>query len=369
MSDTRVGATGSEPFTGKSLSVSITLNTIFTRSNMDELTTVTGPFQVGEVIHPSMDWRQWRAFYEAWWSDYIADHLDDRIVSMCASLECGEDDGRFHVQMALKLKSQMKYVGIKDFLAATGIWNKAWCKAPWIERCKNWNALTKYCTKEDETTVSLLGAHNIKVQQPGKRNDIHDGHEVLKRLKTGELTEEETWAEDAGFAIMMKYPAGCKAYLMAGKREKQRSTPTRGLWLWGATGSGKTMFAKRFLTETIGLKEDELYWWNLNDNEWAEGYDNGKHKAIIMDELRASCGKHCSIGSLCRLVDWTPTSLKQRGQAPMPVTASWVVVTSPENPDLTYAARTHQGDSVAQLERRFIVREMEELEPTEAIEL
>ena len=42
----------------------------------------------------------------------------------------------------------------------------------------------------------------------------------------------------------------------------------------------------------------------------------------------------------------------------MPVTADWVIITGPEDPDMTYAGRSHLGDKVDQLLRRIYVRKV-----------
>jgi len=91
----------------------------------------------------------------------------------------------------------------------------------------------KYCSKEDTSPYKEGEPHG---NQSGKRNDII---EVLKQVKEGK-SELEIAEENA--QLWIQYRKGIQAF-----RElvtEKRNWPTKLIFIWGPTGTGKTMHAQ-----------------------------------------------------------------------------------------------------------------------------
>lgn len=286
---------------------------------------------------------------------------ENGIFTECAAAwECGTE-GRYHVQACFR-GGQRSFAAWHEKLKEhfnCALWVAG--GTPWLKPVEHgWNNAVKYCSKEDDPTfLEQLCLWNIRKTKQGRRTDLEDMQQAAKRVATGEWTMNDLYNDRAGFAGMMKYGANMTKFLEHGalQRVRDRTNPTRAIWFHGTTGQGKTYAALQFCLER-GYTEDQIYWWPLGDNGWADTYNNLIHKVIIMDELRADQGSHVKIDALCRLIDWTPTALRRRAREPMPVTAEWVIITGPEDPDMTFAGRSHLGDKVDQLLRRIYVRKV-----------
>lgn len=337
----------------RSRQVRVTFNTRWTRENKERVDVYDEELEWGEPTFENVT-----TYIKSLFSS-IGD--GPKPFEQCAAAwECGEEEGRYHVQACFRTTNARKYMVWKEKLQE--FFNtRIWCSSPCVLRCDTWNGAVKYCSKEDDPTfIEQLSLYNVSKLKPGRRTDIEDMHAVAKRVCTGEITLDQMYETTAGFAGMMKYGQNMQQYMERNMVQRDRITEgirTRGIWFYGDTGEGKTYAAYQFALSR-GYASDQIYWWPLHDNGWCDSYDNVRHKVIIMDELRADCGKHTSISSLCRLVDWTPTHLTRRGKPPIPMMAEWVIITGPEDPDTTYIARSHLGDSVDQVKRRFYVRKV-----------
>lgn len=128
-------------------------------------------------------------------------------------------------------------------------------------------------------------------------------------------------------------------------RQCHRTEMTKGLWLWGPTGVGKSHEA------FDGYTPETHYVLNLEDNGWWEGYTG--QATVIINDFRGQI----RYGELLNLVDKWPHSVRRRNKAPMPFTSKLVIVTSSMQPSQIYH-NLHAQDSLAQLEDRFEIREL-----------
>lgn len=110
-------------------------------------------------------------------------------------------------------------------------------------------------------------------------------------------------------------------------------------WLYGPTGSGKTR-------EAINIAGDSVYWYQLGDHGWQDGYSG--QTSIIIDDFRGNVRYE----ELLRMFDRYPYSFPRRGRRPTPCLATTFIVTSSLSPYDCYPRRM-QRDSIAQLERRI----------------
>ena len=120
-------------------------------------------------------------------------------------------------------------------------------------------------------------------------------------------------------------------------RSVARTEMTKGVWLWGPTGTGKSHRAANM--------EGTQYWWT-NDNGWWDGYK--QQDVVILNDFRGNI----AYGEMLQMVDKWPYAVRRRGREPMPFTSKMVVVTSSLHPKDVYKNLSAE-DKLAQLERRF----------------
>lgn len=133
-------------------------------------------------------------------------------------------------------------------------------------------------------------------------------------------------------------------------RKKYRTWMTEGLWLWGATGVGKSHEAfKDFDPDThyvIPISE-----WRRGGG-WCDGYTG--QETVILNDFR---GEIC-YNELLTMVDKYPYQVRRRGREPAPFLAKKVIITSSLNPEDVYCRQLHKRDKLSQLLRRFEVRQV-----------
>lgn len=131
-------------------------------------------------------------------------------------------------------------------------------------------------------------------------------------------------------------------------RKRSRQWMTQGIWYWGPTGVGKSHQAfKDFDPSTH-------YVWK-NDKGWQDGYTG--QETVIINDFRGEL----PYNELLQLVDKWPHTLSRRGREPVPFLAKTVIITSSLPPEDCYRRRAAE-DSIEQLNRRFIVKEMDAAE-------
>lgn len=193
-----------------------------------------------------------------------------------------------------------------------------------------------YCSKDTEGVLVEFG----RKPNQGERKDLK---ELVEEIVDGKTTVDE---------ILINNP---NAYHNYGRtlarvedvilRQRARTWMTKGLWLHGPTMSGKSHQAMAGYTEATHY----IY---KNDNGWWDGYTG--QETVLFDDFRGEI----KYGELLRLVDKWPMNVRRRNREPAPFLAKLVIITSALEPGEVYK-NLEFADKLAQLRRRFEVRELE----------
>lgn len=121
-------------------------------------------------------------------------------------------------------------------------------------------------------------------------------------------------------------------------RKRFRNWTTKGYWLYGGTGIGKSHVAfKNYNPDTHYVK-------NLNE-DWWDGYTG--QEVVIFNEFRGQI----KYSELLDLMDKWPKTVKIRNRQPVPFLAKCVIITSALEPSEVYH-NLSGNDKLAQLTRR-----------------
>jgi len=197
-----------------------------------------------------------------------------------------------------------------------------------LEVMKGTWAHQEYCEKEGD----LIRKDGDPPSQ-GKRTDVLD----LKRKLDEGGTLEDCFEEDFGGTLKMY--KGLEKYQDVKRRKVHRTEMTKGVWLYGPTGTGKSHKAfQDFNPDTDYVWKDDKGWWDAYDG----------HKNVIINDFRGQI----PYGEMLNLVDKWPVHVSRRGREPTPFLAERVVVTSSLHPEEIYKNRNTE-DKIEQLLRRF----------------
>lgn len=190
----------------------------------------------------------------------------------------------------------------------------------------------EYCKKDGDVTE-----WNVPNNQ-GKRTDLDDiKTEILSGKKNSKLIRNES--------PMLYHLYGRTLDKLEDdfNSNKKRTWMTKGLWLFGPTGCGKSLYAYSFDPEST-------YTW-VNDKGWQDHY-NGE-RTIIIDDFRGGI----EYNELLKMMDRWDYKLSRRGRSPMPLLATNIIITSSLPPEKVYR-NLSKYDSLDQLKRRCKIVEM-----------
>ena len=196
----------------------------------------------------------------------------------------------------------------------------------------------KYCSKEGE----LIKLGNEPKQ--GARTDIM---EQVDLLKNGDTTPDEICLINPEF--FHQYGRTLDRVHQIMLRKQFRKKMTKGIWIHGPAGSGKSH--KAFDMEN--WNPDNTYSKNLNE-DWWDGYTG--QKRVIFNEFR---GDRCKFSELLDLVDKYPKTVRIRNREPVPFLAEELIITSIHSPRDAYSG-LQIDEPWAQFDRRFKVIKLEE---------
>jgi len=176
----------------------------------------------------------------------------------------------------------------------------------------------------------------------GRRKDLE---EVI-----GEITAGITNADDLSIEEPMLYHQYGRTFHKAEDvvmRKRYRTNMTKGLWIWGSTGTGKSHYAHY---EAAGEYNPETHY-TWKSGKWQDGYT--QQDTVIINEFRGNI----AFSTLLQLVDKYPYTVERRNREPMPFTSKLVIITCPLHPNDVYTNRLNSDDNIAQFNRRFVIKE------------
>lgn len=188
-----------------------------------------------------------------------------------------------------------------------------------------------YCSKA--ATLQHFGTRPSQ----GERNDLKT---TIEELKTGVTTIDEL-VLDAPH-MFHQYGRTLERAMDVINRSKTRDWVTRGIWIYGPTGCGKSRWVYDNFTN-IYSKPSDGRWWDAYTGQ----------DTVLLDDFRGDV----AYGELLRLVDRYPMTVPRRGREPHTFLARTVIITSSLPPSEVYH-NLAERDSLDQLFRRFEVVDM-----------
>lgn len=275
------------------------------------------------------------AFVGAEFGDGIpSEHKDVRYV--CWAPEKCPTTGRAHTQFyvyflhhktlsaAMKwLKKHWGFTSPVKMASGTPEQNRIYCGHERYEKDGK--------VKEVNPDAKELGV----LPQQGIKRSLQDAAALIK---SGKMTAEDIAMNDEG--TYHQYGRTLTKIEDIYLRKQRRRWMTRGLWLWGSAGGGKSWFC-----DHVGAN---AYWWEP-DQGWWEGYTG--QEIIVINELRGEI----KFQELLTLVDEYPKRLRRRNRPPFPCLAKLVIVTCTKSPEELYK---NVKEDWTQFTRRFNVREI-----------
>lgn len=238
--------------------------------------------------------------------------------------EIGKKNGTPHLQIYMELANSVKGKTLKNKFP----------RAYMARRIATAKQASDYCKKEGD----FLEWGEMKEQ--GKRTDLQH---VADLLIEGKTTVDDLTIENP--MVYHQYGRTLQKIEEIQNRKKFRKWMTKGLWLYGPSGVGKT----RYWQENFNPETD--YKLNIYDNGFWDGYTG--QERVIIDEFRGQI----MYSELLNLMDRCPHTVKRKGLPPVPLLAKEIIITSCLHPREVYH-NLSVNDSLKQLERRCEIRYM-----------
>lgn len=263
------------------------------------------------------------------WNNYPDDHKERLLALPYKYIVWGQEvakTGTPHLQGYIELDRRMMFNAIKK---------KTDPKIHIEERRGTPKEASDYCKKEATVIVE-----EGKISKQGFRQDLVD---IKERILDGEL-DAVTVLEQAPM-LYHQYGRTVEKLQELRNRRVKRNWMTKGVWIYGPTGTGKTHDAMHNYGD--GWDHTTHYLWK-SDKGWQDDYQG--QEVVIINDFRGDI----PYNQLLQMVDKYPYSVPRRGKAPQPFLAKTVIITSSLSPDQVYNRR-NAADSIKQLLRRFEV--------------
>ena len=250
--------------------------------------------------------------------------------------EVAPTTGTPHLQTYFSLVNPMTMRAFQSFLTRHQGFDSRWSL-----QCANGDALSNraYCMKSlTDTPNEEYYEFGAIPKGQGARSDL----EGVKEMVLAGATMREI--ASTNFNAVVKYSKGIQ-YARSLLCDKPRTEMTKGLWLYGATGTGKSRFAHRFAKAF----PKGGYVKNGN-NKWFCGYEQGQ--VIVIDDYRPN--KELSFSMLLQLTDGYDMILESKGAQLSIGPCPYIIVTSPVDIRTAFAHLDFVTEgNIAQALRRF----------------
>lgn len=256
----------------------------------------------------------------------IVDRQVNGVTYIAYGLETAPKTGRLHHQAFFYTKIQ-RGTGKCSLKKLGGMWGPKHCYIRMMRG--NFTQNRSYCAKAG--TYTEIG---VKPEM-GKRLDLD---ELKDEIMAGTLTVTDILLDDPMQYHM--YGRTMEKIQAIANTRVSRSWMTRGYWLYGESGSGKSHAA--CTGETI-----ETHYRFPDDGKWWDDYAG--QETVIFDDFRPGQVK---FAYLLRLIDKYPMVVPRRGASPMPFLAKNVIITCTRAPRDAYA---EVDEDLRQLLRRVEV--------------
>lgn len=256
-------------------------------------------------------------------NNYTEEEVEAIKVIECNYLIFGKEVGESgtpHLQGYIEFKNARHLGGVKKLIGS---------RAHLETRKGTAEQASTYCKKEGNEIFEVG-----KMSHAGARTD-------LTALRDKILEEDHTEVIVENFELYCRYRGGIDALIDYKNLKKKRTTMTKGIWLYGETGVGKSHRA-------FELAGDDVYVWT-DDNGWWDGYQG--QRTVVINDFRGAI----KYNEMLQMIDKWPHSVRRRGRVPMPFTSELVIVTSSLKPEDIYNGVLEREDSIDQLLRRIEV--------------
>lgn len=274
--------------------------------------------------------RSWVATVNNYTDDEVAWFKQFRPKKLAVGFEVGES-GTKHLQIMVMFDEKKTRSAISKMKGFKRAWTEP-CHHP----CEAWD----YSLKDEHADNIIHGER----PEPGKRTDLK---EICDLVLTGKRKVDEICEELPD--VMHQYGRTLTKVEDIALRKRFRREMTKGVWIYGPTGTGKSHRAFE------GYSPDTHYLWKLNDKNWQDGYTG--QEIVIINDFRGEI----SYNELLQMIDKWPHNVPRRGREPAPFLAKKVIITSSLSPQQAYHRRMEE-DSIEQLLRRLEVVELTEIQ-------
>ena len=186
-----------------------------------------------------------------------------------------------------------------------------------------------YCSK-GEGQFTEIGTK----PKPGRRTDLN----LLKNeIMTGATTVDKVAIENP--AMFHQYGRTLSKIEDILLRKQYRTWMTKGVWIWGPTGTGKSH-------EVYDGFNPETHYRYPFDGGWWDGYTG--QEIVIFDDMRGEL----RYNQLMTLVDKWPRTVRRRNREPAPFLAKEVRISSSRHPGEIY----YNEESLDEFLRRFDIK-------------
>ena len=257
--------------------------------------------------------------------------LDGVIVYLVASQEIAPTTGTPHIQGYVRFPSAKSLANCKVLFGDRASFRVA-------KGTADQNRIYVFKLGKGQTANEVVCERGKRPPGPGKRTDLTH---VLDAVKDGDgmediISETPTYAA-YNFA---------KAILPIFEPERDGSTETVVIWLWGSTGTGKTRLARELYPKAYFKGAGGLKWW--------EGYDG--HEFVIIDDFRPESLQFVGGGFayLLALTDRYPCKVEFKGGSRQ-FRGRVIIITAPIDHKKMFLGELNEN--VDQLSRRIMVEE------------
>lgn len=237
----------------------------------------------------AMMWKTWLAtFHESSGARYTV-----------GQLEKGEETQHPHIQFYINFKGKQRLSFIKKLDSKVH-----------AEPCKSEQASIDYCKKQETRVEGPIEFG----EPPFHRNKKEDWEAIWQAAKKGDLDAIPPTIRTIHYKTIK---AIAKDYM-----EFKDSNHLRGIWVWGAAGSGKS----RWVRDCCAQINEKMY--PKLCNKWWDGYQG--EKIVCMDDLGPN--HECLAQQIKIWTDRYDCILETKGAA-VHSTYDWFIITSQYSPE------------------------------------